>query len=91
MLQLLIDIAPEAKQAGADIALPLLRPQQFGYRSRCLPTPYLQLKESVFGGKTPLRIKQIMLVFGIDMIYPSAIADNFNGLLQPLAGRQHRL
>ena len=84
VIQLASHVAPELQQPRADVAGERPGPLDLGQRPRGPPSPELQLKEPVAGGRITLGEEQVVLVASIDMRDPPPIAQNFHGMLEAL-------
>ena len=83
------EVAPEAEQAGAGVALQLAGSENLGNRSGRPPAPDLELEEPVAGGRIALGEEQVMLVLGVDVGDPPAVGHDLDRSDQ--AGRIERL
>ena len=83
------EVAPEAEQAGAGVALQLAGAEHLGDRSGRAAAPDLELEEPVAGGRVALREEQVVLVLGVDVGDPPAVGHDLDRCDQ--SGRSERL
>jgi hypothetical protein len=68
---------------GADVALQLLRPEDFGDGAGRLAAPQLELKQAVARRGVALGEEQVALVLRVDMVDSPAVAQHLDRLTQP--------
>ena len=93
------EVAPEAEQAGAGVALELPRAEDLGDGAGGPPPPDLELEQPVAGRRVALGEEQVMLVLRVDVGDPPAVghdldrrneAGRIERLLPRLLGAGHR-
>ena len=83
-----LQVSAEPVQACADVALQLLRPEDFRDRAGSLPAPHLKLKQPIADGGIALGEEQIAFVPGIDMVEAPPVAQDLNRFRKARHGKR---
>ena len=81
-VEFLAQVAAEHEQAIADIALQFLFAEDLSHGAGGLPSPHLQLEQSIPSDVIALREKQVRFVLGVDMRNAPAVLDDLNRLAE---------
>src|SRR5579871_2031895 len=86
-IELLRDIAPIAEQAIADIALELAPPEDLRDGAGGLPSPDLELEQSIRSDVVALREEQVVLAVRIDVGDAEPVSQDLDRLLESAEGQ----
>jgi len=76
VVQFRIHVLAVAQEAGADVTLKTGGTYQGCGGAGSFSAPEFKLEEAVFGGEVALRKKQILFVFGFDVVDAPAVSAN---------------